>query len=68
MSKELEKIKVEMKDRKYAERLERNQEKRKWVRAESISHERAKWMKDEELSQCPYVVENITHLLHYTRT
>lgn len=68
MSKELEKIKVEMKDRKYAERLERNQEKRKRVRAESISHERAKWMKDEELSQCPYVVENITHLLHYTRT
>ena len=56
MSKELEKIKVEMKDRKYAERLQRNQEKRECVRAESISHERAKWMKDEELSKCPYVV------------
>ena len=53
---ELKKIKVEMKDRKYAERLQRNQEKRERVRAESISHERAKWMKDEELSKCPYVV------------
>jgi len=54
MSKDLEKIKIEMDDRRYAERIVRNEQKRERVRTESIAHERAKWMKDEDLSHCPY--------------